>query len=288
MTSKGKRLTYLTIALGVLVLLVAGYAAKDKAVEQWYIWKLESEDEQERKLAAEKLGEMGSVRAVPSLMLQIEQLEAKYSTRFGYAVSGWPRNFQQSRAIHERYWKRYTDQEWENNWAGESLAKIGTPAIPAMIASLKPDQQLTAWVTQVFLRMRPEALPILLEVMESSEGHVRSQIALVLGSFRPLSENIVQALRTGLHDHNENVRLSAMFSLGAVGPEAKGSVPELVEIVLMSNGLVQQVGIQTLGMIGPDAEAALTNLLQDRDEQVRLAAAEALKRIQDGSARMGK
>ena len=157
-----------------------------------------------------------------------------------------------------------------------------------MIASLKPDQQLTAWVTQVFLRMRPEALPILLEVMESSEGHVRSQIALVLGSFRPFSENIVQALRTGLHDHNENVRLSAMFSLGAVGPEAKGSVPELVEIVLMSNGLVQQVGIQTLGMIGPDAEAALTNLLQDRDEQVRLAAAEAFKRIQDGSARMGK
>ena len=43
MTSKGKRLTYLTISLGVLVLLVAGYAFKDRAVEQWYLWKLESE-----------------------------------------------------------------------------------------------------------------------------------------------------------------------------------------------------------------------------------------------------
>ena len=172
MIRNGKRLTYLTIALGVLVLLVAGYASRDLAVEQWYIWKLESEDEQERKLAAEKLGEMGSVRAVPSLMLQIEQLEAKYSTRFGYAVSGWPRNFQQSRfrAFHEGRWKRYTDQEWEKNWAGEALAKIGTPAIPAMIASLKPDQRLTAWVKEVFVRIGPLVFrDSLAELLSSSE-----------------------------------------------------------------------------------------------------------------------
>ncbi len=171
MTSKGKRLTYLTIALGVLVLAIAGYASRDLAVEQWYIWKLESEDEQERKLAAEKLGEMGSVRAVPSLMLQIERLEAKYSTIFGYARSVPPRNFQQSRAfhraIHESLWKRYKDQEWEKNWAGKALAKIGTAAIPAMIASLKPDPHLTDWVKEVFVRIGPKGL--LAELLSSSE-----------------------------------------------------------------------------------------------------------------------
>ncbi len=68
MTSKGKRLTYLTIALGVLVLLVAGYAAKDLAAEQWYIWKLESEDEQSRTDAAAKLAEMGAVGAILKIL----------------------------------------------------------------------------------------------------------------------------------------------------------------------------------------------------------------------------
>ncbi len=46
--SEGKRLTYLTISLGVIVLLIAGYAFKDRAVEQSYIWKLESEDKSVR------------------------------------------------------------------------------------------------------------------------------------------------------------------------------------------------------------------------------------------------
>ena len=68
MTRKGRRLTYLTISLGVLVLLIAGYAFKDRAVEQWYLWKLESEDEQSRYDAVMKLAEMGAVGAVPAVL----------------------------------------------------------------------------------------------------------------------------------------------------------------------------------------------------------------------------
>ena len=68
MATKGKRLTYLTIGTGLLVLLVAGFASKDKALEQWYLWKLESEDEETQKTAAEKLGELESVRAIPKLL----------------------------------------------------------------------------------------------------------------------------------------------------------------------------------------------------------------------------
>ena len=64
MTGKGKRLTYLTVLVGLVVFVLAGVALKHRAVEQWYLWKLESEDEEERKLAAEKLAEMCSVRAI--------------------------------------------------------------------------------------------------------------------------------------------------------------------------------------------------------------------------------
>ena len=49
------------------MLLVAGYAFRDKAVEQWYIWKLDSINEPEREVATEKLAQMRSIRAVPKL-----------------------------------------------------------------------------------------------------------------------------------------------------------------------------------------------------------------------------
>ncbi len=46
MIGKKKSITLFTVVFGVIVLLVAGYAFRDKAVERWYIWKLESEDEE--------------------------------------------------------------------------------------------------------------------------------------------------------------------------------------------------------------------------------------------------
>ena len=287
MTSKGRRLTHLTIALGAFVLLIAGYASRDLAVEQWYIWDLESEEEETRKVAAEKLGDMGCLRAIPSLLRQIKQSEAKNSSMFSYRVSGPPRSFYEQRDIHKHYEKRYRDQAWGKNWAGRALAEIGISAIPAMITSLKFDRHLTGWVEEVFVRMGPEALPVLLEAMESPEWRVRARTAEVLGSFEPSSESVVQSLRKALHDQHDHVRVFAMQSLGEIGPGAKESVPELVEVVLTNDGLIQNIGIRTLGRIGPDAEAAvqaLTNLLQDEDEQVRLAAARALETIQGESA----
>ncbi len=47
------------------MLLIAAYAFKDKAVEQWYIWKLDSEDPGEKFRAGEMLAGIGSRRAVP-------------------------------------------------------------------------------------------------------------------------------------------------------------------------------------------------------------------------------
>ena len=47
MSSKGKRRTYLTISLGVLVLLIAGYAAKDAVVESYWLSRLENMPETE-------------------------------------------------------------------------------------------------------------------------------------------------------------------------------------------------------------------------------------------------
>ena len=72
MTGKTRRLTtWLVIATGSLVLVVAGFAAKDTVVESYWLSILDSEDEKTRKVAAIKLGDMRSVRAVPRLVRQM-------------------------------------------------------------------------------------------------------------------------------------------------------------------------------------------------------------------------
>ena len=68
MIGKKKSITLFTAVVGVVVLFVAGFALKEKAAEQWYIWKLESEDEQSRKDAAAKLAEMGAVGAILKIL----------------------------------------------------------------------------------------------------------------------------------------------------------------------------------------------------------------------------
>ena len=70
MTRKSRRLTHLTVWLGIAVLVIALYASKERLLEQYWLWKLETGNGDERKPAAEKLGAMGSVRAIP-ILLQI-------------------------------------------------------------------------------------------------------------------------------------------------------------------------------------------------------------------------
>ncbi len=49
MNPRGRRIALAAVALGLLTLAGAGLAFKDRLVEEWYLWKLESEDEEEQK-----------------------------------------------------------------------------------------------------------------------------------------------------------------------------------------------------------------------------------------------
>ena len=60
MNPRGRRIALAAFALGLLTLAGAGYAFKDRVVEEYWIWKLESEHQTEREVAAEMLREMKS------------------------------------------------------------------------------------------------------------------------------------------------------------------------------------------------------------------------------------
>ncbi len=64
----GKLIARWSAALALAVLLACAVVFRDEFLEQWYLWKLDSQDEASRLLAAEKLGELQSVRAVPGVV----------------------------------------------------------------------------------------------------------------------------------------------------------------------------------------------------------------------------
>ncbi len=59
--TRKKAIALLTTAAGLGILLVAGVAL-------YWIWRLEAETGEERRKAAETLGRLGTVRAIPSLI----------------------------------------------------------------------------------------------------------------------------------------------------------------------------------------------------------------------------
>ena len=79
MTPRRKKLiTGSVLLLGVGVVVVAGIMLYPSLRERYWIWKLESEVEEERLEAAERLGGLGSVRAIPSLIDAFELALVQY------------------------------------------------------------------------------------------------------------------------------------------------------------------------------------------------------------------
>src|SRR5262245_32037040 len=54
--------------LGLAVLAGAGFASRDRIVEQYWLWRPDLGDENARELAARRLGEMRSARGVSGLL----------------------------------------------------------------------------------------------------------------------------------------------------------------------------------------------------------------------------
>ncbi len=77
--SRKKLITSSVLLLGVAVVVVAGIMLYPLLRERYWIWKLESgETEEEREEAAERLGELGSVKAIPSLIDTVELALVQY------------------------------------------------------------------------------------------------------------------------------------------------------------------------------------------------------------------
>ena len=252
MTRTGKRLTYLTITLGIVVLLIAGCAFKDKAMEPWYLLKLESDDEAIRVAAAEKLGEMKSLKAVPLLVGLLRELpEPKLGRDLYFLITEVGERI---RVVEMK------DDYWEQLWLGKALVEIGVQGVPLLLECFRDEDYrfnenlfMDLFVRKTLQRIGPAAIPILTPALQSSNPNTRRLALLTLAKFGNASDEAVPSIATLLTDEHSGVRLAAAVALWHLGSASQRAVPELRKAT------------------------------SDSNENVRKAATEALKKIQGGN-----
>ena len=132
-----------------MVIVWAGIAFEEKLVEQWYLWKLDSAEEEEQKLAAEMLGQMKSRRAVPRL-IEILRRAPKHEggvrsvafspdgTRLSTTVRLTWKPFSGStvRVWDTATWKPISG-DIRSHYSFKALVRVGRPAVPALLRLLE-------------------------------------------------------------------------------------------------------------------------------------------------------
>lgn len=89
-TSSKRVVVQVLLASSAAAVVAAGFCSWRPLLERWYLWKLESTDEHERKSAAHSLRELRSMRAVPTLldlaMPDLEEAANEWRTDLPYTA----------------------------------------------------------------------------------------------------------------------------------------------------------------------------------------------------------
>jgi HEAT repeat protein len=164
------------------------------------------------------------------------------------------------------------------------------------------------------------AVPELIATLKDEDAEVRREAEFALGSIGPEAASATMALVERLSDEDEEVRHAACYALGKIGPNAKAALPALrkglktedkflrfasiwamlkihankqeladLAVPLLVDALdderahIRVESAYTLGELGSSAKAAIAALkkaMDDDDEAVRVAVAEALEKIE--------
>ena len=131
--------------------------------------------------------------------------------------------------------------------------------------------------------------------MPNSIAVVRLYIVMALnerfkGDWRPEKESVARILiKIGQNkDEIPIVRLRVTAALGSLDPEGKHMMPILVDILKNKeqHEYVRLGAVQGLATIGPPAKESIPliqEFLQHKNKEFQKAAAQALKKIQDGN-----
>jgi HEAT repeat protein len=174
---------------------------------------------------------------------------------------------------------QYSGIRWK---AAEALAKIGTPAVPSLLAVLDHPDEDIRWKAAVTLGEIGDtrAIPPLVELLGDNDRFVRSRAAYALGL---IGIPAVEALKDAVSRGDTDFRRGAVAALGKVDD------PSATEALVLALGdpspELQQDAISALVARGPRAVPALASTLYDPDPRKRMGAVQALAGTGDPGAR---
>jgi len=266
---------------------------------------LKNDDKEVRSDAAEALGRIGVVQAVPDLAMAIKDGDwyvrravAKALFHIGSPaipnlllllrddnrdvrreaamVLGW---IGDAKAVPDLV-LALKDGDWlVSTAAAEALVRIGSPAVPNLLLGLKDDNRdirreaakALGWIGDA------KAVPDLVLALKDGDWLVSTAAAEALGL---IGSPAVPNLLLGLKDDKSDVRREAAKALGWIG-DVK-AVPDLVLALKDGNLYVRSDAAESLGKIGDlQATPYLLFALLDSDFHVRQAAEEAISQIEN-------
>lgn len=192
-----------------------------------------------------------------------------------------------------------------DDWAAaeQDLQAAGDLVIPVLIEHLDDERpQARELAVMLLAQVGPEAAPAAPTLVKllgdpSSLIQVNAAATLIMIGDQPRDEEAdtpaeegaervtlaVRTLATLLKHPEENIRMTALSSLGNAGLAAKPAIPRMTAALGDVNPQVRAMAASSLGRLGPLAAAqvaALKSLAEDEDPEVRGAAALAIRQIE--------
>src|SRR5262245_57584592 len=178
---RGKLTLLLALGAGLLAAGAAAFAYRNALAERWHLRMLESKDPANWQIAAERLGELRSARAVPKLIQRLRDLYPKDPpSAKSPPLPGPPP---------------------DPHPYDTALEAIGPPAAPALVEALGSfEENFRRTVDSILLGIgRPSVAPLTDALGEKGEWR-RTHVLDLLEQFGPLAAEAVPALIRCLGD----------------------------------------------------------------------------------------
>lgn len=183
----------------------------------------------------------------------------------------------------------FTPAEVKRQRASRACRVLGPAAsgyLPEVTAMLESSDSASAWCGLVALNvLKPKAdcLPEWTKALTNQSAQVRVGAASRLASLGFAANPATPLLLAGLQDGDPQVRMSCISALVHVSPDPGSVIPKVISCLDDPSAEVRRCAALQLSGWGTNAIAAaskLSELLQDQDPLVRLAARETLKKLQ--------
>jgi len=254
-------------------------AFDDLGITDRHIDALRNDPSWERRaMSAERLGRIGSARAVFPLLVTVRNAKDEDEDVRGAALRALGR-IRDPAAIPELIGALGMPEAALPQRIAEILVRFGDAAVEPLCAEVRnPDSETRRmWAAEIlgWLGNREAAIP-LIDALGDVNPEVRAKAAGALGKLLE-ARAIDQLLEMLLSDPIPFVRTRVAQALGAIGHPRV--VDHLVQVLKDPEWWVRIRAIEALEQIGKEAAGTLLAAIEDEDAEVRRRAATALERM---------